>query len=115
MTMQTAPRMFLTAAAKGIVLRAIREGRDTAAPTTTPRRIRPMYPIERIAPPEGTAKRLARPLGHMAVGESYFEPGKGDQDRERIRWATRHHLPRRFQIEAVTENGTEGFRVWRIK
>lgn len=62
--------------------------------------------------PPTMACRAQRPFRALAVGESFFVPGK---TREQL-GINRHHQRdgRRFATRRVIEDGIKGTRVWRI-
>lgn len=69
---------------------------------------------KRVAIPE--KKRSGRasiyPTGAMAVGDSFFVPGK---TAEEIAGSIYRNKTRKFTARSVTEKGVKGVRVWRVK
>jgi len=56
------------------------------------------------------------PFDELAVGESFFVPGKKSTDLGGSIGGARHRLPgRKFRTRTVTENGVDGVRVWRVQ
>jgi hypothetical protein len=69
-----------------------------------------MITIDKNIPiPELRGRKRLLPLGEMEVGDSFFTTATSHAS---IRTAP--HLPKRFTIRTVTENGVKGLRVWRI-
>lgn len=77
-----------------------------------------MFKIESGIPvpkPVNTGGSSKYPFSEMEVGDSFFAPWKGYH----IIWALARRAPQKYGIKlttrAVTENGVQGVRVWRIE
>ena len=128
------PRVHLNAAAKAMVLAAIRTGHMPRSPAAAAaaakaaagssdrplvnRFGRPFLPIDKHVPlPDGMAPKTARPFALLAIGESFFEPCNGvsiETLTTRVKWDAKAYSPAKFETAAVMENDVEGLRVWRV-
>jgi hypothetical protein len=70
------------------------------------------YEIERNIPiPQSRSGSSTLPFDRLEIGDSFFAPGK---TAGYIVNQARPHRPKKFTMRSVIENGTRGFRIWRI-
>jgi hypothetical protein len=123
----SAPRRYMTVAAKKNLINAAKHGHLPHSPDAgssfknsrplTNRFGRKFLKVAADIPlPCKGSPKTARPFAHMECGESFFEP-VGDLSKEilirHIKWDAKAYTPRKFICEARTENGIAGVRVWR--